>query len=245
MNAWIEQYIKGCTICQQNKICTTKNKMPLYCIPGDSTEHPFNTVTMDLITQLPQSSGHDVILTIVDQGCSWAMVFLPCSMTITGEEIAKLYLQHIFPWFGVPMKMISDRDPHFMSHFMKALTTKLKINCNISTAFHPKTDSLSEQKNQWVEQYLQIYMMIWQDDWDEWLPIASFVHNQWPDATMKLSPHEVLLGYTLAATESITPETNNTVAKDRETILKEHRTTAVQALNRTAQSMPPAQYKVN
>ena len=92
MNTWIESYIKGCMICQQNKICTTKNKTPLYCIPGDSTECPFNTVAMDLITQLPQSNGHDAILTIVDQGCSWATAFLPCCMMITGEGRAKLYL---------------------------------------------------------------------------------------------------------------------------------------------------------
>ena len=245
MNAWIKQYIKGCVICQQNKICTTKNKMPLYHIPRDLTEHPFNTVAMDLITQLPQSNGHNAILTIVDQGCFWAATFLPCSMTITGEGIAKLYLQHIFPWFGVPTKMISDRDPCFTSHFAKALTTKLKINCNISTAFHPQTDSLSEWKNQWVEQYLWMYMMAWQDDWDKWLPLTSFVHNQWLNATTKLSPHKVLLGYAPATAEAITPEMNNATAKDRQAILKEHRTAAVQALNKTAQLAPPAQYNVN
>ena len=77
MNVWIDQYVKGCAICQQNKIQTTKNKTPLYCIPGDLTEHPFNTVTMDLITQLPWSNGHDAILTIIDQGCSRAVAFLP------------------------------------------------------------------------------------------------------------------------------------------------------------------------
>ena len=151
MNMWIKQYIKGCTICEQNKIQITKNKTPLYHITRDLTECPFNTIVMDLITQLPQSNGHNAILTIMDQGCSRATTFLPCSTTITGEGIAKLYLQHLFPRSGVPAKMISDRDPCFTSHFAKSLTTKLKINCNISTAFHLQTDSLSEQKNQWVE----------------------------------------------------------------------------------------------
>ena len=227
MNAWIEQYVKGCAICQQNKIRTTKSRMPLYHIPSDLTEWPFNTIAMDLITQLPQSNGYDAILTIIGQGCSRAMAFLPCSTMITREGIAKLYLQHIFPWFGVPAKMISNRDPHFTSHFTKALTTKLRINCNISTTFHPQTDGLSEWKNQWVEQYLWMYTTVWQDDWDEWLPIASFMHNQWPNATTKLSPHEVLLGYALAAAEAITPETNNAMAEDRQVILKEHRAAAV------------------
>ena len=50
MNVWIDQYVKGCTICQQNKIQTTKSKTPLYHIPGDLTECPFNIVMIDLIT---------------------------------------------------------------------------------------------------------------------------------------------------------------------------------------------------
>src|SRR5580692_6656916 len=161
---------------------------------------------------------------------------------ITGEGIAKLYLQHVFPWFGVPSKMISDRDPCFTSNFSKALTTKLKIDCNISTAFHPQTDGLSERKNQWVEQYLRMYTTARQDNWDEWLPIASFVHNRWPNATTKLSPHEVLLGYAPVAAEAITPETNNAAAEDRQAVIKQHRKAAVQAITGVAQTIPPAQY---
>jgi hypothetical protein len=138
--------------------------------------------------------------------------------------------------------MISDRDPRFTSNFGKALTTKLKIDCNISMAFHPQTDGLSERKNQWVEQYLRMYMTARQDNWDEWLPIASFVHNWWPNATTKLSPHEVLLGYAPATTEAITPETNNTAAEDRQTTIKQHREAAVQAITGVAQAVPPMQY---
>jgi len=62
---------------------------------------------MDLITQLPKSQGHDTILTIVNQGCSQAAIFLPCQMTITGEEIAQLYAENVYQWFGLPTKVIS------------------------------------------------------------------------------------------------------------------------------------------
>ena len=89
--------------------------------------HPFNTIALDLITQLPKANGHDAILTMVDQGCSRAATFIPCNMSIMGEGVALLYLKHIFPWFGVPSKVISDRDPHFTLHFMRVLTTKLSI----------------------------------------------------------------------------------------------------------------------
>src|SRR5580692_6579425 len=144
MNTWIERYVAGCARCQQAKIRTTKKNIPLYCIPGDTREQPFRTIAMDLITQLPKANGQDAILTIVDQGCSRAAIFLPCKTTITGEGIALLYLQYLFPWFGTPAKVISDRDPRFTSNFAKALTQKLGVTQNISTAFHPQTDGLTE-----------------------------------------------------------------------------------------------------
>ena len=177
MNTWVEQYVARCTLCQQNKIHTTKKKTPLYRIPGDPSMRPFNIVALDLVTQLPKANGYDAILTIVDQGCSRAAIFLPCHTMIMGEGVALLYLKHLFPWFRVPLKVISDRDPCFMSYFVQALTTKLSIRQNISTAFHPQTDRLTEHKNQWVEQYLHLYTSARQDDWDMWLPITTFVHN--------------------------------------------------------------------
>jgi hypothetical protein len=111
---------------------------------------------MDLITGLSKSNGYNTILTIVDHGCLQGAIFLPCSTTITGAGIAQLYLEHIFRWFGLLQRIISDWDPCFTSHFAKGLPQGLGIDQNLSTAFHPQTDGLSEQTNQWVEQYLRL-----------------------------------------------------------------------------------------
>ena len=118
MNNWIGKYVAGCTQCQQSKIHTTKKKTLLFHIPSDPSMCPFNTITLDLITQLPKANSHDTILTIMDQGCSRATTFIPCNMTITGEGVALLYLKHLFPWFRVLSKVILDRDPCFTLHFM-------------------------------------------------------------------------------------------------------------------------------
>ena len=103
---------------------------------------------MNLITGLPTHKGKDAILTIVNQGCSKATVFIPCTTNITEEGIAQLYINHMYKWFRLPKKVISDRDPRFTSHFGKALTWRLGIEQNLSTVFHPQTDGLSERKNQ-------------------------------------------------------------------------------------------------
>jgi hypothetical protein len=125
---------------------------------------PFQRVVMDLITGLPPVKGKDTILTIVDQGCSCIAIFLPCNTTITGPGITQLYHDHIFRWFGLPTKVISDWDPWFTSHFSKALMVQLGVEQNISTAFHPQMDRLSEQKNQWIEQYLRLILSVAPED---------------------------------------------------------------------------------
>ena len=179
---------------------------------------------------------------IIDQGCSRVATFLPCHMTITGEGVALLYLKNLLPWFRVPLKVISDRDPHFTSHFAQALTMKLSIGWNISTAFHLQTDGLMEHKNQWVKQYLHLYTSARQDNWDAWLPLATFVHNWWPNATTKRSPHELLLGYCPSAAEEPTGIMNNETVEERHQLLKQHREAALYALNEVARVILMSQY---
>ena len=82
--AWIMQYVKGCTMCQQNKNITHKAGTPLYKITVLDNAPPFTQIVMNLITGLPKSWEFDSILTIVNHRCSRGAIFLPCQNTITG-----------------------------------------------------------------------------------------------------------------------------------------------------------------
>ena len=189
---------------------------------------------MDLITGLPQINRKDTILTIVDHGCSRAAIFIPCATTIMGPGIAQLYLQNVYPWFGLPSRVISDRDPRFTSQFGKALTTKLGINCNTSTAFHLQTDGLSERKNQWVKQYLRIVMSANPQDWMQWLALALAVHNNRRNTTTGLLPNQILLGYEPRLTPETSPPSNNDLAEERIRKLMENRDQGTRAINEAA-----------
>ena len=236
MNEWIKTYVQGCAICQSTKINTHKASVPMYKIPVPSQALPFQQVAMDLITGLPPIKGQDAILTIVDHGCSRAALFIPCSTTITGPEIASLYLDNVYRWFGLPTKIISDRDPRFTSQFGKALTKALNIGQNLSTAFHPQTDGLSECKNQWIEQYLRAVTAGQPQDWNRWLSIASAVHNNRTNSTIGLSPNEILIRYKVKLLPDFIIQSQNTLVEDRLTIVKDRRNFAIQELNKAAQN---------
>ena len=148
---------------------------------------------MDLITGLPKNRGFDSILTIVDHGCSRGAIFLPCLSTITGPQIAQLYYRHVYPWFGLPSRVISNRDPHFTSHFGRALAKELGITWNLSTAYHPQTDGLTERKNQGVEQLLRLVATN-QDDWSNVLPLLTLIHNNAANSMTGAAPNKLLIG---------------------------------------------------
>src|SRR5712672_3322030 len=65
--------------------------------------------------------------------------------------------------------------PCFTSHFGCALANKIGAKQNLSTAFHPQTNGLSEQKNQWIEQYLCLIANAQQEDWSQWLTVVTTV----------------------------------------------------------------------
>ena len=245
MSKWVENYVKGCAKCQQNKTLTHRIPTPQYKINVPPFAQPFEIVSMDLITQLPNSHRYDAILTIIDHGCMRVALFLPCIMNITGEGIAKLYLVNVYKWFGIPLKVILDRDPRFTSHFSTLLCQHLGINRNISTAYHPQTNGLSERKNQWVEQYLRFVTSTSQDDWSNWLTIATAVHNNYPNTTTHIAPIEVLLGYSPQITIELPyPPTMVQLINNRMKEAMEKRKKAKEALNKAAQATPPDSYQI-
>ena len=136
---------------------------------------------------------------------------------------------------SIPSKIISDRDPRFTSHFSTSLCRRLGIDRNISTAYHPQTDGLSERKNQWVEQYLRFVTSASQDDWSDWLAIATAVHNNYPNATTRITPIEALLGYSPRITMELPyPPTTVQLVDDRTRKATEKRKQAKEALNEAA-----------
>src|SRR6266702_1546283 len=195
-----EEYVRGCAICQANKINMHHQKPHLFLVTTDPEAQPFKVVAMDFITKLPLSNSYDSILTITDHDCTKAAIFIPCNETITSEGLAKLYLQHIYPHYGIPRRLITDRGMQFISIFMRTLCKTLGIKQNISSAYHPQTDGQSERNNQWLKQYLWHWSNTQQDNWADLMPIAQFTHNSWPNTTTKHSPFKLFMGNELRMT---------------------------------------------
>ncbi|XP_057468128.1 uncharacterized protein LOC130757376 [Actinidia eriantha] len=63
-------------------------------------------------------------------------------MTDSVDVLGRLYVREIVKLHGVPVSIVFDRDPRFVSRFWQSLQAAMGTQLLLSTAFHPQTDGL-------------------------------------------------------------------------------------------------------
>ena len=174
MKEWCEK----CDSCQQVKAERAKPKGALK--PLDIPERRWESVSMDLITDLPVTAkGHDAIFVVVDR-LSKMVHIEAINKTISAKGLAAVYTDRVFRYHGVPQSIVSDRDPRFTSLFWRELANRLGTKLHMSTAYHPQTYGQTERVNGVLEGTLRHIVGPYQQDWDEVLAPAEFaLNNSW------------------------------------------------------------------
>ena len=170
MKREVAEYVSKCLVCQQVKAERQKPSGLLQPLP--IPEWKWEHITMDFIFKLPPTTQrHDGIWVVVDRLTKSAH-FLPIREKFSPQRLAKLFMSHIVSLHGVPVSIISDRDPRFTSRFWKRLMKELGVKLNLSTAFHPQTDGQSERTIQTLEDMLRSCVLQFKGHWNEYLPLA-------------------------------------------------------------------------
>src|SRR3984893_10817976 len=175
MRRSIQQYIQQFQSCQANK---GSHQLPMGLLQSlDVPGTRWATVSMDLITKLPETtSGKDAIIVFVDK-FSKMVHYAATTTTCTAVDVARIFFDTVVKLHGVPKNIISDRDPRFTSKFWKQLWNLLGTQLKMSTSHHPQTDGQTERSNRTLEDILRHYVSKQQDDWDQHLTAAEIAVN--------------------------------------------------------------------
>jgi len=186
MHAEIRRYVSTCLACQSNK---PSSQLPMGLLqPLPIPPRPWETVSMDLITQLPRTqSGHDAIVVFVDK-LTKMVHYVATTTTVDAPGLAELTLQEVVRYHGVPSNIISDRDTRFTSIFWRSLWQQLGTKLLMSTAFHPQTDGQTERANRTLEEGLRAYVSRMQTDWDQHLLPLEIAYNNSVQASTGFTP---------------------------------------------------------
>nr|GFC81807.1 reverse transcriptase domain-containing protein [Tanacetum cinerariifolium] len=154
----------------------------------------WDNITMDFVMKLPRmSSGYDTIWVIVYRLTKSAH-FLPMREDDSMDKLTKLYLKEVVTRHGIPVSIISDRDPRFASNFWRAFQKALGTRLDMSTAYHPETDGQREKTIQTLEDMLRACVIDFGNGWERHLPLVEFSYNNSYHASIKAAPFEALYG---------------------------------------------------
>lgn len=188
----VEEYVTSCDGCQRHKARTTKRARKFHPLP--IPPRPFSDVALDFVGPLPTSNGKDLLLTVTDRLSGYTRL-IACRTKDGAKEVARLFHDEWVRFFGIPERLVSDRDKLFTSKFWRALHGQLGTRLQMSTAFHPETDGRSERTNKTVVQILRQYVSRQQKDWTEHLTTTEFAINLAKNDSTGMSPFELALGF--------------------------------------------------
>lgn len=190
----VVEYIRNCKECQKNKPDRTRPYGELK--PIETPPVPFHTICMDFIVKLPISNKFDSILTVTDK-LSKAKIFCPGKEEYTASQWAHVWWERVYPWWGLPTVMITDRDKIFTSTFWMELFKLARVESALTTAYNPRADGQSENTNMMLEIALRHLVNARHDDWAGFLGELQLQFNNTPNVSTNMTPNQILMGVTL------------------------------------------------
>ncbi|KAJ3707739.1 hypothetical protein LUZ61_011444 [Rhynchospora tenuis] len=234
MKQFVIDHIKSCEVCQITKPEHVPSPGLLQPLPIPS--EAWHSIGMDFITGLPMSDGKEVLLVIVDRLTKYSH-FIPLAHPYSAATVAQAFLDNVYKLHGLPMSIVSDRDPIFTSKFWQEIMGKLGIQLNMSTAYHPQSDGQVERVNQCVETYLRSMVYFQQKKWVRWVPLAEYWYNTNFHSSLSTTPFKALYGYDppslpLGSAPKSNVEAVNILLRDRQQMLTELKGNLVRAQER-------------
>ena len=108
------------------------------------------------------------------------------------DRLAEQYVSEIVQLHGIPLSIVSDRDPRFTLRFWKELQSSLGTRLNFITAFHPQTNGQSERVIQVLEDMLRGCVLDFFGSWDRYIAFMEFAYNNSCQSSIGMTLYEAL-----------------------------------------------------
>lgn len=197
MSTDIRRFVRNCDVCNRSKASREQRKGLLKPLP--LPDRPWQEVSMDFVTDLPESSGCKTILVITDRLTKG--VILEGVTDLSANATAWTIVRTLIRQHGFPQAITSDRGTQFVNETWACVCRLAGIQRRLSTAYHPQTDGATERMNSVMETYLRAYVCYDQKDWAKLLPMAELAMNGRVATATGVSPFFLSHGFDLSPFE--------------------------------------------
>jgi hypothetical protein len=149
------RYISKCDTC--GKVKAEYMKPGGLLQPLSILDLKWDEISMDFNVGLPLTARmFDSV--IMDRLTKFAH-FIPVKAAYKVQKYAEIYITRVLCLHRVPKMIISDGESQFIAHFWEQLHASLGTHLIHSSAYHPQTDSQTEQVNQILKDILRACVM--------------------------------------------------------------------------------------
>jgi len=145
-----QKFISQCDPCQRRGKISKRNEMPQKFILEVEV---FNCWGIDFMGAFPQSNKNLYTLVAVDYVSKWVEAIASPKNDLA--IVMKLFKLIIFPRFGVPRIVISDKGKHFINKILAKLLLQYGVQHRVATPYHPQTSGQVEVCNRQIKEILE------------------------------------------------------------------------------------------
>ena len=187
-----QEFSRNCGECATVTGVGRRSKPPLHPIP---VQKPFQIVGVDIMELPITTRGNRYVIVFQDFLTKWPLVFAaPDQKAI---RIARLVAEELFPMFGVPDALLSDRGANLLAHVMQDVCQLLGVKKLNTTSYHPQCDGMVERLNRTLKTMLRKQVARFGGQWDQFLPGILWAYRNTPHEATKEKPSFLLFGLDL------------------------------------------------
>ena len=116
MTTFVKKYVMSYDMCQQMKNRSQQPFRPL--VPNKVPNRPWEIISTDLITQLPESNSYNAICVIVNRLTKRAY-FIPINNQSSSKNMVQLLYDKVYSLHGLPLQIISDRGVQYSAELFQ------------------------------------------------------------------------------------------------------------------------------
>ncbi|GJZ93514.1 reverse transcriptase domain-containing protein [Tanacetum coccineum] len=182
------ELVKNCDSCQRQGKISQRDEMPQNSIQVCEI---FDVWGIDFMGPFPSSKGNRYILVAVDYLSKWVE---EKALPTNDARVVCKFLKSLFPRFGAPRAIISDRGTHFCNDQFAKVMLKYGVTHRLSTAYHPQTSGQVEVSNRGLKRILERTVGENRASWSDKLDDALWAFRTTYKTPIGCTPYKLVYG---------------------------------------------------